>query len=192
MTLNTKLSELLPELGDGAPTTTVGTELSTVAVALAALAVLGLVPSSAVPALMVMPTVPSPVQLDRVTVGVLVVPLLTTGVLQVTPEGLIVTPLGVKLMLEASVYVILKSKLVALLPELGVGELTTTVGAELSTDTVALCPLTRLPFPTKSNPVFAFTIIPMAPSPVQLESDTVGEEVNPFVTLTVPHVTPDP
>ena len=101
MTLNTKLSELLPELGVGAPTTTVGTELSTVAVALAALAVLGLVPSSAVPALMVIPTVPSPVQLDRVTVGVLVVPLLTTGVLQVTPEGLTVTPAGRRLKLVA-------------------------------------------------------------------------------------------
>ena len=103
MTLNTKLSELLPELGVGAPTTTVGTELSTVAVALAALAVLGLVPSSAVPALMVMPTVPSPVQLDRVTAGLAVLPLVTEGVSQDTPEGLTVTPAGKRLMLVAPV-----------------------------------------------------------------------------------------
>ena len=88
-------------LSPAVPVQVYAARFKTVAVALAALTVLRLVPSSAVPALMVIPTVPSPVQLDRVTVGVLVVPLLTTGVLQVTPEGLTVTPAGRRLKLVA-------------------------------------------------------------------------------------------
>ncbi len=77
---------VMPQLlSVGAPTATVGGVLSTVNVELAALTVFEFPKTSdAVPVFMVMPTVPSPAQLDSVTVGVAVFPLFT-ALLQLAP-----------------------------------------------------------------------------------------------------------
>jgi hypothetical protein len=76
----------------------VGGVVSTVKVVLAELAVLELpMASLAVAAFIVIPTVPLPVQLERVTVGVAVVPSLTAFVQLAPPAAFRVMPSVVKL-----------------------------------------------------------------------------------------------
>ena len=85
-----------PLVGDGVPTTTVGAMLSTVTADEAEEAALGLPERLlATPAPTVIEISPLPAQLDNVTEGVAVVPLVTTGELQEPPpESLtVISPL---------------------------------------------------------------------------------------------------
>jgi hypothetical protein len=97
---------LFTEDGFGPVTVTVGTVLSTVNVVLALLALLVLPARSlAVAAFMVMPTVPSPEQLESVTVGFEVVPLVTPAVQLAVPVLLSVTPPSVRVNVVPPRYV---------------------------------------------------------------------------------------
>jgi hypothetical protein len=140
--------------------------------------------SDAVFAATLMPTVPpSPVQAVRVTVGVAVVPLVTPRVQLAPPVVFKVISLDVRLYVVPPVYVTGNKTAVVLVSQIfKAGAPAVTAGRVLSTVNVVLAVLTVFAFPKASDAVPALMVMPTVPSPVQLDSVTVGVAVVPLLT----------
>ena len=175
---------------EGAPIETEGGVLSTLNV------VLGPSPVSVFPALseeadeILIPNVPSPVILEIVTVGLLVVPLETLTDPSADPVLLSVILPEVRLTISAPEYVMLKVT-GPVLVSVREGVPMLAVGGILSTLKVVPGPSPESVFPALSDDVPAAMVIPSVPFPVMLEIVTVGLLVVPLETLTEPLAVPD-
>ena len=133
--------------------------------------------STAVPAAIEIPTVPSPEHEDRVTVRVLVPAPLTAAEQLAVPVVLTVTSPLAKVIDEAPVYVIVYVTEALDLALVAEGAPMASVGAVLSTLNVVDGPALAEVFPAASEAVADASEIPIVPSPVQDDKETVRVEV---------------